>query len=628
MSDIITQNQEYIPAPERDRRDHVPSVGDIYIHNNSWGRCIRIAGKRDYNGAKIYTVDVYSFAMNGWKKENDSVTEDNLKEYYTLLLCPFEEILAAAEAALEGDSSLVDKIMTEADHSEESLALMVSRPADQVFALAEANERMQDKLTSVSRMMNLIVESKVEQMKTQVRALDEKLSSIRDVVENIQKVITVMNLYTGQSVDVEVICDGEKAPADIPITVRQRILFMDEEFLADAENGGIDYRETSRFYNWLKKPEARDIICPEPKCIVAMKPKRYNKSYSDNWHENQAANKWNHHTIILFRDGERLFALDSEDLELYDTALPYSDQQERFEKRYKEIMSEKSFQESNLKRLNDEAQHLGYMYTKYIAFLQGVVDSGKIFDLSEGRPNFATEEGVRYVRDAENTIGTGRDWSTFQAELNSHIRRGTRIVYCHFVCDKFGMQLNTGDYNRTYWHDTNKPWKPLSGIYNVDYPSTTKHYKDEKTGRWETIVTKGDRLAFFYVPDCFYARERKEGWIYENVAVLNYDLLSIEVIDELMHDRTQRDTFRYWMPLLQTARKQLMEEKRDEDAFIELMKEDIRREKGADAVPDDAAFREAVAWWKEKVIFTRPLRSDDAKAWRMIKKHLTSLEKN
>ena len=95
-----------------------------------------------------------------------------------------------------------------------------------------------------------------------------------------------------------------------------------------------------------------------------------------------------------------------------------------------------------------------------------------------------------------------------------------------------------------------------------------------------------------------------------------------------MHDRTQRDTFRYWMPLLQTARKQLMEEKRDEDAFIELMKEDIRREKGADAVPDDAAFREAVAWWKEKVIFTRPLRSDDAKAWRMIKKHLTSLEKN
>jgi len=32
--------------------------------------------------------------------------------------------------------------------------------------------------------------------------------------------------------------------------------------------------------------------------------------------------------------------------------------------------------------------------------------------------------------------------------------------------------------------------------------------------------------------------------------------------------------------------------------------------------------REAIKWWKEKVIFTRPLTKDDAKAWRMIKKYL------
>lgn len=625
MSDIITPNKEYIPAPERDRKNHVPSIGDIYIHNNSWGGCIRIAGKRDYNGAKIYTVNVYSFAMNGWKKEGDTITEDNLKEYYTLLLCPFEEILAAAEAALEGDSSLIDKIMTEADHSEESLALMVSRPADQVFALAEANERMQDKLMSVSRMMNIIIERKVDQMKTQVRALDEKLSSIRDVVENIQRVITVMNLYTGQSVDLEIICDGEKAPADIPITVRQRILFMDEEFLADAENGGIDYREISRFYDWLKKPEARDIICPEPKCIVAMKPKRYNKSYSDNWHENQAANKWNHHTIIIFRDGERLLALDSEDLELYDTALPYSDQQERFEKRYQEIMKEKNFQESNLKTLSNEAQRLGYIYTKYIAFLQGMVDSGKVFDLSAGRPNFATEEGVYYVRDAENAVGTGRDWYAFQDELNSHIRRGTRVVYCNFVCDKYVMQISTGKLNRNYVSDYSRPHGPKPGVYNVDYPSKSVYVKNDKTGHYETKIVKGEKLAFSYTPDTFYNNGRNESWIYNEKAVINYDMLTVEIIDELMHDRTQRESFIYWMPLLQTARKRLIEEKKDEDAFIELMKEDLRKEKDEKAVPDDAAFREAVAWWKEKVIFTRPLRSDDAKAWRMIKKHLLSV---
>jgi len=34
-----------------------------------------------------------------------------------------------------------------------------------------------------------------------------------------------------------------------------------------------------------------------------------------------------------------------------------------------------------------------------------------------------------------------------------------------------------------------------------------------------------------------------------------------------------------------------------------------------------------VEWWKGKVIFTRPLRQDDAKAFRMIKDRLTSLMK-
>ena len=32
---------------------------------------------------------------------------------------------------------------------------------------------------------------------------------------------------------------------------------------------------------------------------------------------------------------------------------------------------------------------------------------------------------------------------------------------------------------------------------------------------------------------------------------------------------------------------------------------------------------EAITWWKEKVIFTRPLRSDDKKAWSMIKSRIT-----
>ena len=54
-----------------------------------------------------------------------------------------------------------------------------------------------------------------------------------------------------------------------------------------------------------------------------------------------------------------------------------------------------------------------------------------------------------------------------------------------------------------------------------------------------------------------------------------------------------------------------------EEAFIDLMLNHLHREEPCCGITRQD-IREAIAWWKEKVIFTRPLRSDDAKAWRMI----------
>ena len=62
-------------------------------------------------------------------------------------------------------------------------------------------------------------------------------------------------------------------------------------------------------------------------------------------------------------------------------------------------------------------------------------------------------------------------------------------------------------------------------------------------------------------------------------------------------------------------------EQRDEKAFKELMTATILRETGKTVT--DEELDEAIAWWKEKVIYTRPLRSDDAKAFRMIRQRLT-----
>ena len=78
------------------------------------------------------------------------------------------------------------------------------------------------------------------------------------------------------------------------------------------------------------------------------------------------------------------------------------------------------------------------------------------------------------------------------------------------------------------------------------------------------------------------------------------------------------------MPILKQTLFEKRKEEGDETAFIDLMLHSLHDEDPCCGISVNDV-REAVAWWKEKVIFTRPLRSDDAKAWRMIKKRIKSL---
>lgn len=628
MADIATTNNARIPAPQRDRDGHLPAPGDIYLKKDTYyPKIIKIKEIIDEHNAKVLS---YNFDNGLWGDEDDFYLP-SLNEYYVLLLDDFAEVVTIASKANAGDSSRLMALLGQARMDDESLALVASRPADQVLALTEASERLQDKLEAIDNIMKMQVSHMRQQTEAKVATFEKELKKVKDYVQNLHRIITVMNLYTGANVDIVVVSDGTPAEAGLPITIRQRILFMDEEYLADAENGGIDCNDLDRFCKWLQNPANRDIICPEPKCVVAMKPKRFNKDYSRDDFTNELMNKWNRHTIVFFRDGERLLMVDSESLELYDTAIPWSDQAERFAKEYDRIMAGTSFRESNLENLKRKSENLGYMYTKYLSFLQGMVDSGKIFDLSAGRPNFAKGDGVAFVRDAENAIGTGESWYAFQKRINGDIRRGTRVVFFPYGHDERGCEVSCGKANRWYGNDRSAPAAPRKGIYNVDYPTKTHWVRNDETGMVEKKALHGEKLAIFYSPERWYTdSNRNEAWIYNPWCVLNYDKLTIKDIDRFMADRTQRETFRGWMPILQEARKRLVEEKREEEAFIMAIGNVIMKEHPEiylECIGE--LIEQAIAWWKEKVIFTRPLRDDDAKAWRMIKKRVVQLwEKN
>ena len=635
MNTLTTSPDVHVPIPDRERRDHIVAVGDIYFSKNGYSDLdiYRIKDIRIKDESTTYGVDSFDLSCMEWKENDKRISQSALQDYYTLLIGDFDVLMAFATDAANGDLTtierLTDALMAEKSKMAASMEIVTSRPADEVFALTEAAERIQDKLETIQSFTQGIIEARRNEMEARLNALERQLNGIIEYVGDLHKVLTVMNLYTGKGVAVELLCDGERAAAKDPIHIRQRILFADEEYLADAENGGIDFQEIDKFFKWLTIPRNRDIICPESKCIVAIKPKRYAKYYTSNVHCNADMNAWNKHTIVIIRDGQRLLAVDSDDLELYGTAIPYSDYGQRLlqiAKHYDEIMRDGSFKESKIRELESESKRLGYMYTKYISFLQGLIDNADVFDLSAGRPNLAKGDGVELVYDDENAVGTGRDWETYQREVNSRIRRGTRIIFFPLVEDIHGYRRECGKPSRYYYHEYSKPLPPDAGVYNVDYPNKCEWEKDAETGRIISGPHKGKRLAIFFYPKLYHfgdeRKNRKEAWLYDERCVINYDALTVEDIDAFMQDRTQRESFRSWMPILQEARKQILEEMRNEQAFKKSLGWELLRE--TPSFPQECIegiLNEAVRWWKEKVIFTRPLISDDAKAWRMIKGH-------
>lgn len=74
--------------------------------------------------------------------------------------------------------------------------------------------------------------------------------------------ISVLNVYTESSVEFNLVCNGDPAGSDVPISIRQRILYMDEEFALNAKDAlDIDYRSKDEFFKWLKEdPEKRRLF--------------------------------------------------------------------------------------------------------------------------------------------------------------------------------------------------------------------------------------------------------------------------------------------------------------------------------------------------------------------------------
>lgn len=142
----------------------------------------------------------------------------------------------------------------------------------------------------------------------QVSMLEEKT-----LVKAVEKRIFNIDLYAGFSEDFAKIQDGAPAAVEEKIHLFQRRHYMDEECLADWENGGMDFTQIAGFDRWLLKPDNLKRILPFDRCVVAFRVRRYDRE-SDTHNalellQLMRENEGNRRTFLYMRNGEQVFRL-------------------------------------------------------------------------------------------------------------------------------------------------------------------------------------------------------------------------------------------------------------------------------------------------------------------------------
>ena len=604
--------------------EHVPVSGDVYVYRSPSGNgfaTVRLKERQEKGGYYRWTFDL----LTGSRWEN-TISEEDLKRYYRPLLNGYDEILSLAQMTLDGRAAEAAALIGAGEEKSEpgSEALMETETPEHIKALLDTSESLENKLKEVRLMTEILIEAKKAELRERLNQMEGYLKVMGEKVKSLEKIISVLNIYTGRTVDLHAITEGEGASEEEPLSLRQRIIFMDEELCVHLDYES-DYKDVNLFFEWLKEPQNRDIVIPEKRSIVALKPKRHDMNYRSGdrmWDAIQ--NQWNKHTYLLIRNGDNLWWAESDDLEVYDWTFPHEDFEEKFQE---EIKKDRSFVDSKIK----SHDNVKYRITKYMTFIQGLIDQRPdIIGKMTVRPNLLKLVGVRLIRDDENLVGTGRKpWRDFLKEKNATIRRGTRIVYIAgqwWRGETYNRKCaDSGGFVKYYSNSFSMPGPPSTGLYSADTVETVVRYEKgqpvkETFGKLVIKYLPGDEI-FVKTEWDYRLRKNRVSWFFDEKFVINYDAVTLEELRGYMEDRTLRSEFASMLPLLREVLHLKVTEEEDERAFKTLLGENIHKETGK-AVPPEV-MDEAITWWKEKVIFTRPLRSDDKKAWSMIRNRIT-----
>jgi hypothetical protein len=586
-------------------KDSDIKVGEVY-YRKSYNQFILIRGLgySKYNADEL--VVHYSIYKDGKFSETCEESYDltgHDSEYTTKLTVEEgqtaeEAVKACLDEVLEAFQN-PDKylqLVKDLDNSEENGMI----PVDQKSFYDTAQTLLQSQSNKVSILHDLI--------KRKMDALSNVFSELRGKIAKVSRIIGAIELYLGVNEEIFQIQQGEPAPVDTQISLRQMIIYMDEE-AAILDGGGIDWTRVEEFDTWLQDKSHLERVLPELKGIVVLRPSRQDKYRTEDYIYNSRMRENNLFSYLLIRNGDNLYRVYTS-IKMGERFFPTLEESAKIEK---------LFEEGSHSWDKEKGEGEKFVAVRNTLLVQGLIDRTEIFLPLAHRIDFFSPDTyapggiINMIRDDELTLPSGKlsfdDWKT---AINSKIDRGSRIFLSPPpYWDYYGSKGEVDSKRFTVWQNW-YPGAPDSGLYTVEEMMKSKKGSTNK-------------FRILYMPNRYvgpYGDERKRRMSFilykDDATVLNYDMMSLDDINYYIENRTDRHNFLRMLPVLIGLKKMRLQEIEDEKGFVSLISSKYGFK--------EKAIWKAIDWWKYKVIWKRPIRKDDAKAWRMISKKLSGKE--
>lgn len=513
---------------------------------------------------------------------------------------PVEDMATPDLSAALADAQLDAERLAAENTEIETADLTPSERRDALNSKRAQLDDARDRLGRISTEVESRLQAQLEETR---RALEPLRKKAAEMVEQVEAI----SLYLGTDEDVNLIRDGEPAPAATPIHVVQGMRFMDEEMAIAAEAMGIEdatidpgQEGWATFDEWLlEDPKNLRQVLPADRGVVAMRSARVNRSDS---YSRRFSTDGSEVVHLLVVNGDKIGWVNAGDFDPGERLIPERDEFDRFfQNRDGTRLAPGSHQYT---RAMENSEKHRRRFLKIALVLQGILDRHTLLgplpvdDLSVVDPAAYDNGHIVLILDNEATaLGSGiREWPAWRAMIGRGAEPGQRVVLGHVPGSREDERIHPRWANNPPIGEPLELKRRKDGSFYVAYPRTDKVLRrnvpipDKPGWVWKTS----------YEPATSNATCTVDPAHDDFLLPIDHPDVTPEIIEWFLTSRDNRRHFQATVPLLRGVRHLLQAEAEAEEPFLNLAAQTAGKTLGRHVDEVEWLVADTMRWWKNK----------------------------